>query len=291
MGYGQHQSFYLRDRWLNKAIKHLSNDERFFYDKEAFEKMGLGKNMVQSLRFWVVATEVVEENFTEDRKKVHHITELGKLIYKYDKFIQFKDTASIIHYNLSKQKEPSTVWYWFFNILNETVISKEELLEQFISWVKSKEDKKVSEKSLKKDVDCLIRFYTAGQNEDPEEVIQSPINKVHLLQEKKGLVSKINGEISNIGLTALMYTLLDYKIRENVDAISVEEVASRSGLWGKIFNMPRSTIINALEQLTNHPVYPINFTRTNNLDTIRLPEIAPLDYLKYEYSRKVETLV
>src|SRR5690606_31261237 len=213
MGYGQHQSFYLRDRWLNKALKHLSNDMRFFYDKEAFEKMGLGKNMVQSLRFWVVATEVVEESFNEERKKVHHITDFGKLMYEYDRFIQFKDTASIIHYNLSKQKEPSTVWYWFFNILNETVISKEELLEQFIVWVKSNEEKSVSERSLKRDIDCLIRFYTAGQNnEDPEEVIQSPINKVQLVHEKKGLVSKLNGEVNNIGLTALLYILLDHKV-------------------------------------------------------------------------------
>ncbi|MES9765565.1 DUF4007 family protein, partial [Priestia megaterium] len=107
MGYGQHQSFYLRDRWLNKAIRHLEIDERFFYDKEAFEKIGLGKNMVQSLRYWVVATGVVEEVFNEDRKKVHKITELGRLIFEYDMFVKLQDTAAILHYQMVKEKEPS----------------------------------------------------------------------------------------------------------------------------------------------------------------------------------------
>ncbi|MDF0728437.1 DUF4007 family protein [Cytobacillus sp. S13-E01] len=291
MGYGQHQSFYLRDRWLNKAIKHLNEDSRFFYDNEAFEKIGLGKNMVQSLRFWTVATKVVDEDFNQERKKIHHTTEFGKILYQYDRYIQFNDSASIIHYHLSKEKEPSTVWYWFFNILNETIITKEELLEQFIIWVRANEVKSVSEKSLKRDVDCLIKLYTAGQStDDPEEVIQSPINKVKLLNEKKGNVYKLSGDIESIGTIALMYVLLDYKSTEEVDTISVEEISYKAGLWGKIFNMNRTNTINALNLLTKHPKFPITFSRTNNLDTIKLPNVTAYDYLKYELNKKVEKL-
>ena len=116
MGYGQHQSFYLRDRWLNKSVQHLEEDNRFFYKKDAFEKIGLGKNMLHSLRYWVVATGVVEEVFNEERKKVHQITPLGKLIFKNDPFIKSINTAMILHYQMVKKKEPSTAWYWYFNI-------------------------------------------------------------------------------------------------------------------------------------------------------------------------------
>ncbi|MDE5414181.1 DUF4007 family protein [Alkalihalobacterium chitinilyticum] len=292
MGYGQHQSFYLRDRWLNKAVKHISSDERFFYDKEAFEKIGLGKNMVQSLRFWVVATGVVEETYNDERKKTYHLTKFGEIINKYDKFIQFNDTASIIHYHLAKEKEPSTIFYWFFNILRETIISKDELLEQFISWVKTNEEKPVSERSLKRDIDCLVKLYTAGQNtDDPEEVILSPINKVNLLRDRKGVIYKQYGDHEKIGLAALMFTLLDYRERKDVEVISVEEIATNAGLWGNVFNMNRSAIVNALEHLTNHPKYSLKFTRTNNLDTVRLPNILAMDYLEFEYKRKVEALV
>ncbi|MBT2679272.1 DUF4007 family protein [Bacillus sp. ISL-35] len=292
MGYGQHQSFYLRDRWLNKAIKHLIDDNRFFYDKSAFEKIGLGKNMVQSLRFWTVATKVVEETINQDRKKTYSITEFGEVLYKYDRYIQLNDSASIIHYHLAREKEPSTVWYWFFNILSSSVITKDELLEQFINWVKVNEEKSVSEKSLKRDIDCLINFYTAGQSaDDPEEVIQSPINKVNLLDEKKGNIYKLTGDIESVGTIALMYVLLDFKEREQTNSITVEEISNKIGLWGNVFNMNRSSVIDALNKLTKHPVYPISFSRTNNLDTIKLPNVTPIDFLKYEYKKKVEILV
>lgn len=292
MGYGQHQSFYLRDRWLSKAMKPLKYDDRFFYDKEAFEKIGLGKNMVQSLKFWVVATKVAEEKFNERRKKIHRLTTFGRLIDKYDKFIQFNDTASIIHYHLAKEKEPSTVWYWFFNELIENNISKGELIELYINWVYSVEDKVISDKSLKRDIDCLIKLYTSGRkSDDPEEVIQSPLNKIYLLQEKKGAISKNHPSIEQIGISALMYSLLDYKDIYDLKTITVSEISYQKGLWGKVFNMRRSDIIDALTTLSTHPRNPVKFVRTNNLDTVHLPQITPLNFLEFEYQRKLEVLL
>ena len=291
MAYGQHQSFYLRDRWLSKGIKHLMEDSRFFYNKESFEIIGLGKNMLQSLRFWLVATRTVEEKFNNEQKKLHCVTPLGDIIYKFDRFIRFYETASILHYELTKDKEPATAWYWFFNIVRQESLSKEELLQLFIEWVSREENREISTKSLRRDIECLVKLYTAGQSSfDPEEVIQSPIYKIGLIEEKNGIVHKRNGQIEKIGLTALMYSLLDYKDTKEVETISVEEIVNEEGLWGRVFNMNRTTIVNALEMLTNHRAYKISFTRTNNLDTVKLPSISAIDYLEYEYKRKVEAL-
>ena len=291
MGYGQHQSFYLRDRWLNKGIKHLRGNDRFFYDKDAFEKMGLGKNMVKSLRYWVVATGVVEEVFSDERKKVHRITPLGELIFAHDKFIKQADTASILHYHMVKDEEPSTTWYWYFNINKQTIASKEELLTALEEWVIDSEKKPVSNRSLKRDIECLVKLYTAGQNvSDPEEVIQSPLNKLGLVQERKGIILKKSTVYNEIGLAALMYVLLDYKEINKVETVSVDELVNAIGLWGKTFNIGRSSIVNALNKLTEHPDYPISFIRTNNLDLIRIPDILPLQFLQEEYVRRVEVL-
>ncbi|WLR51772.1 DUF4007 family protein [Bacillus tianshenii] len=292
MAYGQHQSFYLRDRWLSKAFRHIEKDERFFYDDEAFEKIGLGKNMVKSLRFWVVATNVVSESYNEQRKKVHSITNFGYLVEKHDKFIQFNETAAVLHYHLAKEKEPGTVWYWFFNILNETMTTKEELHNLFKYWVNLNEEKKVSDNSLKRDIDCLIKLYTSGSSlDDPEEVIRSPLQKLGFIKERKGVIYKQTIRSEDIGLSALMYVLLDYQSNNEVETITVDEIASSEGLWGKVFSMDRSSIIDGLNQLAKHPKYPLVFTRTNNLDTVRLPEISALGFLESEYIRKVETLI
>ncbi|MFC7370743.1 DUF4007 family protein [Fictibacillus iocasae] len=292
MGYGQHQSFYLRDRWLPKAIKEISSDERFFYNKQAFEKIGLGKNMVQSLRYWAVATNVIEEEFSKERQKFHHVTDFGQLLNKYDKSLQLNDSAALIHYFLSKQKEPGTVFNWFFNEYSQNVTSKDELLNQYKIWVEKNENKTVSFNSLKKDIDCLIKLYTAGLNsEDPEEVIQSPLNKLNLLKEKKNIVLKNSPTYEEIGLDALMFVLLDYCINNEVEALTVDQIYEVKGLWGKTYNLSRVQIVTALELLSFNKRNGIKFVRTNQLDTVQVPKLNPIKFLENQFQRKIEALV
>jgi Protein of unknown function (DUF4007) len=292
MGYGQHQSFYLRDRWLPKAIKEISNDERFFYDKQAFEKIGLGKNMVQSLRYWAVATNVVGEEFSKERQKSHYITDFGKMLNKFDKSIQLNDSASLIHYFLTRQKEPSTVFYWFFNEFTQNVTSKEELINQFEEWVEHNENKAVSLNSLKKDIDCLIKLYTAGQNSvDPEEVIQSPLSKINLLKEKKNIIMKYSPTFEEVGLVALMFVLLDYCSSKEIDSLTVDQIYEAKGLWGKTFNLNRVQIVSALEQLSYEKHNGIKFVRTNQLDTVQVPNIKAINFLEEQFQRKIEALI
>jgi hypothetical protein len=292
MGYGQHQSFYLRDRWLPKAIKEISNDERFFYDKQAFEKIGLGKNMVQSLRYWAVATNVVGEEFSKERQKSHYITDFGNMLNKFDKSIQLNDSASLIHYFLTRQKEPSTVFYWFYNEYTQNVTSKEELINQFKEWVEHNENKTVSLNSLKKDIDCLIKLYTAGLNSvDPEEVIQSPLSKINLIKEKKNIIMKYSPTYEEVGLIALMFVLLDYCSRKEIDSLTVDQIYETKGLWGKTFNLSRVQIVSALEQLSYEKHNGIKFVRTNQLDTVQVPDIKAINFLEEQFQRKIEALI
>lgn len=289
MGYGQHQSFHLRDRWLSKALKSLDDNDRFFYTENAFEQIGLGKNMVQSLRFWVEATKVVDKQ--EGKKHSHSLSDLGRLILKYDKVIQLQETASILHYSLISDKEVASSWFWFFNCHNEKVSTKEEIFEGLKKWVQEKETKNVAEGSLKKDVDCLVRLYTAGQdNDDPEEVIHSPIAKLNLLSESDGYIYKKTPKLSEIGVSALMYVLLDYCNNHNINTITVDEIEHKQNLWGKAFNLNRSLIVSALERLMKHKRFPIKFIRTNKLDDVQIPKVTALEYLEYEYVRMEEEL-
>jgi hypothetical protein len=280
MGYGQHQSFYLRINWLRKALKHLK-DDKFLYGDGAAEQMGLGKNMVQSLRYWVHATDVVEIE-----KNIKKITEFGELLNRYDRFIEMRDTASIVHLHLIDEQEPSTTWYWFFNHCTRKVATKEELLLDLIAWIAQNDNKKPSETSLKRDIDCLVRMYCdKDKPNDPEEVIQSPLSIIGLISEEKRNILKRSPRYSDIGLGALMYCLLKYKEKHDLKVLSVEEIEKKECLWGRVYNLQRNEIIKALEELTAHPYYKIRFDRTNRLDTIHLPNVIAVTFLEDEYKR------
>lgn len=288
MGYSQHQSFYLRDRWLSKAMKNLEVNNSFFYEKDAFEKMGLGKNMVQSLKHWIIATKLFEE-VKENNKKYHQITSLGNFIKEKDRAIKYFNSAGLLHHSLATNKEVSTTWYWFFNVYTETVFSREEVLADLTNWVQKREKRVVSENSLKRDIDCLIKLYTTGGSaSDPEEVILSPLYKLHLLEERNGIIYKKEVKMEKDNLLLIGYTLLKFGERFGTSSISLDDIVHKEGLLGKLFNMKRSSIVTLISEWTEHPEYPAVFTRTNNLDTLRLPDVSPEQFINYEYQRKVE---
>lgn len=287
MGYSQHQSFYLRDRWLSKALKNIQSNNSFFFEKDAFEKVGLGKNMVQSLKYWIIACNLFEEHKGEI-KKYHKITSLGQFINEMDRAIKYKNTAGLLHHSLATNFEVSTTWYWFFNLYSETVFTREEVLEELKKWVDKREKRIVSENSLKKDIDCLIKLYTSGgSSADPEEVILSPLYKLSLLEERNGIIYKKEAKFTGENLSLVSYTLLKYGEQNAVNTISVDDIVHREGLLGKLFNMKRAAIINMIDIWTKHSDYPVIFTRTNNIDTIRLPEVSAEDFLYHEQQRKV----
>lgn len=288
MGYGQHQSFYLRINWLRKAINELYEDNRFLYRENAAEQIGLGKNMVQSLRHWVLATGIVVQN----NRAEQDISRFGRIMSNYDPYMEIEDTASIVHFHLVDDREPCTAWYWYFNIYDKKTAAKEQIINDFLFWIDQNEPRKPSAESIKRDIDCLVRLYCdKSKMDDPEEVIQSPLCGIGLLLEEKSVITKKNLKYTDIGLAALMYVLLTYQERSGAAQVSVDEIQNKELLWGKVFNLPRNEIIKALDSLTNHPYFPIQFDRTNRLDIIHLPDVMSLDFLEEEYRRIRRELV
>jgi hypothetical protein len=292
MAYARHQSFYLRDKWISKGLKAVHKNDRFFYDTLAFEKIGLGKNMVQSLKFWLLATGLIEEN-DEDGKRSHGITDLGGLIYENDRLLQFNDTVAILHYNLVRNKEDlSTVFEWYFNKYIETKAKKDEIIDAFTYWVSQRESKEVSENSLRRDIDCLVPLYTKKANmEDPEDITFSPFTKLNVMKvqrsgEGKFSIIKTSPNIDDVGLTALYYILISKCNEMGQTIISIDDIIKGDHLWGRVYNLSRSTIVEALNRLTNHKRYPVQYIRTNNLDNIIIPEITATEFLFEEYHFK-----
>lgn len=293
MKYGQHETFHLRLNWLRKGIKMIQSNPRFFFEKNAAETIGLGKNMVQSLRFWITTTNIAIELKGEDNKSIHQLTELGEIINKYDPYLDISDSLALLHFSLINKESINDrlfVWYGFFNMFSRASFTKDEVIHELGIWA-AREGEETSEKSLKRDLDCMLRLYVSDERvKDPEDVTQSPLGKLKLLsvsEESSNVFIKNNQSYREIGTTALMYILLKYGETNDTDNVSLEEIESKPNLWGKLFYLQRSEIINTLDELSEHINYPIHFQRTNRLNTIQLPDISSVEYLRYEYSRKI----
>lgn len=268
MGFGQHQTFYLRQQWLNKGLKEVRDKPRFFYEEDHFEILGVGKNMAKSIRYWLNATQLAREVRSTKTEVV--TTAFGDIVSEYDPYIKSKYTLSILHYLLVTEKNEATAWYWFFNSFNERVFSKSLVTEQLMKWVEEDQAKKVSVSTLKKDIDCLVLLYTAKEykNQTPEDVIKSPFEALGLIQQTTG-TNFIKTKLDiNLTSSVLYTTLIKYFEKHNVAEVSLNDLVSGEELWGRVFNLNRDSIIEYIEEMKDK--YPVVFTRTNRLDMIRL---------------------
>ncbi|WP_055106241.1 DUF4007 family protein [Paenibacillus ihumii] len=288
MKFGHHQSFYLRVNWLSKAMKMTQNDSRFFFDEFAFEKIGLGKNMVKSLRYWVVATNVMEESKNEQHQPAHRLTPFGRLLSYYDRFTRIPLTAAVLHVNLASNKEFAPTWYWYFNEFNQRAVSNEDLLAALNDWVSIHHNRRVSIHTLKRDIDCLKQMYTARvrNDDDPEDIVASPLSGLELLYESRDQFIKSAPVSFQLDLDALYFTLLRYCELYQVNSVTLEEVLVKPLLWGKLFHLSANQILDIMQMLEASSSYTVNLVRTNQLNILNIDPQDPYAFLEKAYERK-----
>lgn len=286
MAFGQHQTFFLRQQWINKGLREVDENPSFFKNENHFEILGVGKNMAKSIRYWLTAMKLIKE--IPKQRNQYKLTELANLIMEYDPYIKRNETLTLLHYLLVTEKEIATTWYWFFNVFNERVFNKTMLVDQLTKWISENYPRAVSESTIKRDIDCLIQFYVQKEyrNQTPEDVIKSPFEILELIKETTGdnyLKSSVNLKQS-AGI--LFVTLLKYFEKYSVNEVSLTDLQNSEELWGHVFNLNRDAIINNIDEIQQK--YPIIFTRTNRLDIIRLEQnIDWLDALREVYEKEV----
>ena len=115
MKFRAHDTFFIRKGWLSKGMRSVANKPDVFISKDEnpMDILGIGANMVKALRYWLqVVGLTIEPN---KGKRSQSFTNLGRLIYKHDTYIEELGTLCLLQYCLASQKDEATAWYFFFN--------------------------------------------------------------------------------------------------------------------------------------------------------------------------------
>ncbi len=99
--FGGHQSFALRTAWLPKAAQAIHEGDDVFSDPlRGVVRLGLGKNMVESLRAWVEAYGIAIRN-----EGKWALTPLGNALLGpggYDRFLEDEQTLWLLDPRLNE---------------------------------------------------------------------------------------------------------------------------------------------------------------------------------------------
>ncbi len=261
-----HEKFSLRYSWLPKAVMALNNDCKIFSDEDkAMVEMGVGKNMVRSVRFWAVAAGVVGKNGTGD----YVVTEFGNALFGdngLDPYLEDIRTLLLIHWKFSTSNDPPLLaWDYLLNRWHEPEITKSAVLSLFEEEA-VKIDSKPSSTTLHDHFDAFIHTYvpTRGlKGEIKEDNLDSPLVELELVQKtgdrrddtNSGKLEPIYAfrreEKPEISSELFTYCLFDffYQRHKNELTVSFRDISVGYGSPGQVFKLPESDIRDRLEVL------------------------------------------
>ena len=279
-----HETFNLRKGWLRKGVKNILNDPTLFTNKNInpCNQLGIGTNMVKSLRYWLIATGITEEAIDKG-KHIQKLTKLGELINNYDKYFEEDGTQWLIQYKLATNKENATAWYWFFNEFNVQEFDKELFVKELDDYLEA-EEFSCSAKMITDEYACLLNtYYSKNKEEDPEETNSCPLTSLKLIIKSEGSVYRKNvpARDSIPPLIALAVIVAENKSNE----INISELIDKPNSISKIFILDRSTLFYILEALVKMDM--ITMPRTAGLDVVRFNEVYTFDGLVEKYYKSL----
>lgn len=254
-----HEKFHLREGWIAKGLYGVSANPRVFSGSDGTDQLGVGTNMVKSIKYWMLAMGLIKEG----QKNGAELTDLGKMILKYDPFLEDDLSLWLLHSYISKNNFRSTVWYLFFNKCQAEEFTKEELYtvlrKELISYA---ETDSFPESSLKDDIDVLLNMYSKDtKNDDPEDKNKCPLASLKLIKKEGDVYYRQQPDMRHFRDEIILYELGN--IFEEESSIGIDYVAE---LAANIYHLSRVAINTILDRLDNAGYITVN--RTAGLDEI-----------------------
>ena len=177
--FGRHETFPLRYAWLTKGFDAITNDPTVFGEPDrAMVELGVGRNMVNAIQYWLQAARLVE--FAEGRAKP---TALGEILLgdAGDPYLEDEATLWIIHWLIASNAGLATGFFWFFNHYATPWFQEDEVRAGLTEFTTRKLQVERSQSTLKSDASTLLRMYTLTADQD-EDHLDSPLAQLGLIE-------------------------------------------------------------------------------------------------------------
>ena len=293
-----HETFPFRYTWLRKAIDLVSADPEAFGREDAMVHLGVGKNMVRSMRHWAMAAGVIEEDpaVTSNRGRSLRVTDFGKHLLGdegWDPYLEDQGSLWLLHARLVSAPDWATTWYWVFNHLPQPEFTKAELSRWLLDFAAQRGWGRVAETSIRRDVDCFLRTYVAsqpGRKSPIEETLDCPLVELGLVREfgLRGHFIVSRGPQPTLPDELVAWSLAELlgRMETTTGTVSLEKVAYAAGSPGRIFCLSEDALIARLEKLGEITLGAMTFDDTAGLRQVLVNQKPNPESLLKRYYRR-----
>ena len=302
-----HETFSMRYGWLKKVLdeseSYLLSGEgedirSFFTSDKAIVKLGVGKNMVSSMRHWATYTNI----FTIDENKKTSINSFAQWLLGSegkDPWLENISTLWYIHWNLVCHRKNKGdflfIYHWFFNYCNLYEFNKEALFNDIMKFLKEYfyHLKPPSILTLERDIDCFLIIYSIKTRRKlslDEEIIDSPLLELNLVKPTAyhGYFKLNRGTKPSISIYTFLFALFMFwkEYSPNSKSMSFESLCYQPLSPGKVFLLNEDSVSEYMQNVSDVTKGLLEYSETAGMKEIQLTENVNFEKEAYSFLKR-----
>jgi hypothetical protein len=263
LSFSGHESFQCRSLWLKKGYDFASAGYSF-NDESAVVELGVGKNMVNAIRYWMRAFGLTKPDSDEPNELAHKLFNDAD---GWDCYLEDLGTLWLLHYQLVTTGKAST-YNLIFNGLRRDKIEFSK--SHFANYAKRQAEigqTVINDNSVKSDFDVFMRMYYRSdtQSKDRDEGLTgllTDLNLIRPVRRKKEKEEDALFVIENTEKPGLPDAVLLYSILANRQfdlSVNFNTLLTESDQVGSVFALNATGLYTKLERIvadkTNNAVF------------------------------------
>lgn len=261
--FARHETFHPRYGWIKKGVDAAASDENLFNDDDSVVVLGVGKNMVRSIRHWGLAFKTLRSaKYPNSRTPLSVPSSIGHVMFSddgWDPYCELPGTLWLLHWWLLAPPSVAPVWWLAFNDFGAVEFTDEQL-EQFVAD-RTRHWAAPHPTAVAKDVSCLLRMYSSAQTSRAkfDDMIDCPFRELDLIRPSantRGSYRFLIGPKPTLPAAVAAFACLDFVARTDSTArtVTVSRLATEPGSPGRAFKLTESALIDLLtEAAEEHP--------------------------------------
>lgn len=286
-----HESFPFRYPWLKKGYDAACKDQAVFTREDATTTLGVGKNMVRSIRHWCLAAGILEETDGGGMRP----SALGDLLLSddgLDPYFEDPATLWVLHFRIANNRTRATTWFWVFSHFHEAEFTRERITSALCKWARTLPGKRVADSSIKRDVEVFLRTYApSGRTRRGvlEDTLDCPLVELGLIVRTADSQAYRfrRGLQDNLPDRVLLFGLLHFwnAFAPTAETLAIHDLTHQPTSPGRVFQIDESSLVERLESIETWTAGALSYRDTAGLRQLyRHEQLSPTDALRGAYA-------
>lgn len=252
--YSGHESFTCKTLWLKKGYDFISNCNNFNVPN-AVIMLGVGKNMVASIRYWMKAFGLTKNDNLLPISTYLLDSELGK-----DPFIEDIGTLWLLHFMLINTEEATLYNLLFTQFQRERKSFERHHILHFVKRVMTEDGKQsqFNENTVKKDINTLLLNYVLPQKSkalDDYNSLLIDLDLIRLDADGESYLFNLEGK-RQVPWQIFLYAIMSLKGKDNTVGYDLLQEL------GLIFCMNDMEVIEMCKIIEAHHIDDVRYSDT-----------------------------